>query len=75
MEFTQQILKSLYQNYRRDKMNRLIIIIFIFLSILTTNMLYSYPYINDNDLFKQHTKNLWELRKQIIDELHKRGEL
>jgi hypothetical protein len=56
-------------------MNRLIIIIFIFLSILTTNMLYSYSYINDNDLFKQHTKNLWELRKQIIDELHKRGEL
>jgi hypothetical protein len=31
--------------------------------------------VYDNNIFKQHTKNLWELRKQIIDELHKRGEL
>ncbi|GIX41283.1 MAG: hypothetical protein KatS3mg129_1016 [Leptospiraceae bacterium] len=29
----------------------------------------------DMDLIQKHTKNLWELRKQIIDELYQRGEL
>lgn len=49
-------------------MNRLIIIIFIFLSILTTNMLYSYPYINDNDCttFIQN-KTTKEIIKQEFD--------